>query len=80
MQTTRIRLYVFFLALPHPWRIGFFPADSLPQPQYGGGSGQINTISCNGDETYLESCPGQNSFNVILCTHADDAGVICRKG
>ena len=58
----------------------FPPADSHPLPQYGGGSGQIYTVSCNGDETYLESCPGQNSINVILCTHADDAGVICRKG
>ena len=70
---------------PNMFLISLFPpiffADSVPRPQYGGGSGLIKTYSCNGDEDYLWKCnSNQGSFNLILCNHDDDAGVLCLEG
>ena len=70
----------FYITLCHS---ALLVADALFQ--YGGGSGQIHyaRFECSGDEEELANCSvAQNSSieEITVCSHADDAAVICTNG
>lgn len=53
----------------------------VPNAGFGQGTGDVFQFmfNCNGDEdSLLTDCPGTETSNV--CTHSDDAGVICCVG
>ena len=57
-------------------------AASYTDARFGQGSGQIllNNINCVGSETSLINCTHDSIGMSGSCTHADDAGVRCRRG
>ena len=55
--------------------MGSFLVDAVPIAKYGGGSGQIHSFSCVGDETELKNCTGDLDIN--YCEHREDAGAVC---
>ena len=57
-------------------------AASYTDARFGQGSGQIllNNVNCVGSETSLINCAHDSIGMSGSCTHADDAGVRCRRG
>uniref|UniRef100_A0A8C2IAH0 SRCR domain-containing protein n=1 Tax=Cyprinus carpio TaxID=7962 RepID=A0A8C2IAH0_CYPCA len=54
------------------------PVDALGGAHFGSGSGPIwmSGVLCTGSESTLKNC-GSAGWNKPVCTHNDDAGVIC---
>ncbi|XP_051974380.1 scavenger receptor cysteine-rich type 1 protein M130-like [Xyrauchen texanus] len=54
------------------------PVDALGDAQFGPGSGPIwmSLVLCTGSESSLKNC-GSSGWNLPICTHNYDAGVIC---
>ncbi|XP_051543949.1 deleted in malignant brain tumors 1 protein-like [Myxocyprinus asiaticus] len=54
------------------------PVDALSDAYFGAGSGPIwmSLVFCTGSESTLKNC-GSAGWNIPICTHNSDAGVIC---
>ena len=38
----------------------------------------LSQVKCNGEEANLTSC--SNDADILVCSHSEDAGVMCNKG
>ena len=49
---------------------------------FGSGSGPVilHDVMCNGLENRLLDCPGNVMRRIGICSHSQDAGVICNLG
>lgn len=49
---------------------------------FGAGTGEslATNVNCAGNETTITACPYQSRLESVLCSHNDDAGVICPPG